>query len=125
MDVHFEVVYPLAVEQGLAGEVDGDQGGGAGRVDRQRRSPQPPEEGETAGGGAMGGTGAVVGVDPVAIGRAAVLNATRGRVVSGGSQRVLQDYRETVDKCWGGELGTIKSINVNVGPLPRPCNLAG
>jgi hypothetical protein len=30
-----------------------------------------------------------------------------------------------VDKCWGGELGTIKSINVNVGPLPRPCNLAG
>jgi len=48
-----------------------------------------------------------------------------GRVVSGGSQRVLQDYRGTVNKCWSGELGTIKSINVNVGPLPRPCNLAG
>ena len=48
-----------------------------------------------------------------------------GRVVSGGSQRVLQDYREVVDKCWGGEMGTIKSINVNVSPLPRPCNLAG
>ena len=48
-----------------------------------------------------------------------------GRVVSGGSQRVLQDYRKVVDPCWGGELGTIKSINVNVGPLPRPCNLAG
>ncbi|HUT93350.1 MAG TPA: Gfo/Idh/MocA family oxidoreductase [Thermoguttaceae bacterium] len=56
-----------------------------------------------------------------------VVQAARryGRVVSGGSQRVLQDYREVVDKCWGGELGTIKSINVNVGPLPRPCNLAG
>ncbi len=46
-----------------------------------------------------------------------------GRVVSGGSQRVLEDYRATVDKCWGGELGTIKSINVNVGPLSQLCNL--
>ena len=45
------------------------------------------------------------------------------RVVSGGSQRVLEDYRETVDPCWGGELGTIKSINVNVGPLSQACNL--
>ncbi|NQU23397.1 MAG: Gfo/Idh/MocA family oxidoreductase, partial [Candidatus Nealsonbacteria bacterium] len=48
-----------------------------------------------------------------------------GRVVSGGSQRVLGDYRGIVNKCWGGELGPIKSINVNVGPLPKPCNLAG
>jgi predicted dehydrogenase len=48
-----------------------------------------------------------------------------GRVVSGGSQRVLQDYRGVVDKCWGGQIGTVKSINVNVGPLPRPCNLPG
>ncbi len=48
-----------------------------------------------------------------------------GRVVSGGSQRVLQDYRGVVDKCWGGTIGTVKSINVNVGPLPRPCNLEG
>jgi len=45
------------------------------------------------------------------------------RVVSGGSQRVLEDYRGIVDKCWGGELGTVKSINVNVGPLSQPCNL--
>ncbi len=45
------------------------------------------------------------------------------RVVSGGSQRVLEDYRSVVDKCWGGELGNIKSINVNVGPLSQPCNL--
>jgi hypothetical protein len=48
-----------------------------------------------------------------------------GRVVSGGSQRVLEDYREVVDKCWGGKAGTVKSINVNVGPLPMPCNLKG
>ncbi|MHB0959120.1 MAG: Gfo/Idh/MocA family protein [Pirellulaceae bacterium] len=47
------------------------------------------------------------------------------RVVSGGSQRVLEDYRGIVDKCWGGELGTIKSINVNVGPLSQQCNLPG
>ena len=46
-----------------------------------------------------------------------------GRVVSGGSQRVLEDYREIVNKCWGGELGPIKSINVNVGPLSQLCNL--
>ena len=46
-----------------------------------------------------------------------------GRVVSGGSQRVLEDYRGVVDKCWGGELGPVKSINVSVGPLSQPCNL--
>ena len=46
-----------------------------------------------------------------------------GRVVSGGSQRVLGDYRGVVDKCWGGHLGPIKSININVGPLSQPCNL--
>lgn len=46
-----------------------------------------------------------------------------GRVVSGGSQRVLEDYRQIVNQCWGGELGQIKSINVNVGPLSQLCNL--
>ena len=30
-----------------------------------------------------------------------------------------------VAKCWGGELGTIKSINVNVGPLSKPVQPAG
>ena len=48
-----------------------------------------------------------------------------GRVVSGGSQRVLQDYRKIVDRCWSGELGTIKSINVNVGGPSRTCYLPG
>jgi len=46
-----------------------------------------------------------------------------GRVVSGGSQRVLEDYRRFVEPVWAGELGAIKSINVNVGPLPQLCNL--
>ncbi len=45
------------------------------------------------------------------------------RVVSGGSQRVLEDYGGVVNPCWSGELGEIKSINVNVGPLSQPCNL--
>lgn len=45
------------------------------------------------------------------------------RVVSGGSQRVLEDYKKTVNPCWGGELGVIKSINVQVGPLSQLCNL--
>ena len=46
-----------------------------------------------------------------------------GRVASGGSQRVLGDYRKQVDPAWAGEFGKIKSINVNVGPLPLLCNL--
>jgi hypothetical protein len=46
------------------------------------------------------------------------------RVVSGGSQRVLEDYRKFVDPCWSGELGEVKSINVNVGPLSQTCYLA-
>jgi predicted dehydrogenase len=46
-----------------------------------------------------------------------------GRVVSGGSQRVLEDYKDAVKKCWGGELGAIKSINVHAGPPSQPCNL--
>lgn len=46
-----------------------------------------------------------------------------GRIVSGGSQRVLGDYRQFVDPAWAGEFGKIKSINVNVGPLPQLCNL--
>jgi len=45
------------------------------------------------------------------------------RVVSGGSQRVLEDYRGIVSRSWSGELGEIKSINVNVGPLSQECNL--
>ncbi len=48
-----------------------------------------------------------------------------GRVVSGGSQRVLEDYRKLVDPAWAGEFGTIKSINVKVDPLPQLCNLPG
>ena len=47
------------------------------------------------------------------------------RVVSGGSQRVLGDYRKTVNPCWNGDKGIIKSINVNVGPLPMDCNKKG
>ena len=44
-------------------------------------------------------------------------------VVSGGSQRVYRDYKNVVNRCWGGELGEIKSINVNLGPPSDPCNL--
>lgn len=47
------------------------------------------------------------------------------RVVSGGSQRVLEDYRGIVNACWGGDKGMVKSINVNVGPFPTDCNLKG
>ena len=48
-----------------------------------------------------------------------------GRVVSGGSQRVLEDYKKIVTPCWSGELGTIKSINVGVGGPSKPCYLPG
>jgi len=46
-----------------------------------------------------------------------------GRVVSGGSQRVLEDYRGTVDMCWGGKLGQMLSINVQTSNLSHACNL--
>ncbi len=45
------------------------------------------------------------------------------RVVSGGSQRVLEDYHKIVDPCWDGTLGAIKSINVNCWPPSVRCNL--
>jgi hypothetical protein len=48
-----------------------------------------------------------------------------GRVVSGGSQRVMGDYRRVVNPCWNGDKGKIKSINVNVGPFPKECNKKG
>lgn len=46
-----------------------------------------------------------------------------GRVVSGGSQRVLEDYREIVDPCWAGELGSIRSIDIDAGPSSMACYL--
>ncbi len=46
------------------------------------------------------------------------------RVVSGGSQRVLEDYRRIVDPCWGGHLGEIKEINVVNLSMSKRCNLA-
>ena len=48
-----------------------------------------------------------------------------GRVVSGGSQRVLEDYRPTVNQCWSGELGAIKSINVTTDLPSQLCYLPG
>jgi predicted dehydrogenase len=46
-----------------------------------------------------------------------------GRVVSGGSQRVLGDYRPIVDPCWSGQAGKLKSVHVNVGNPSMPCYL--
>ena len=59
-------------------------------------------------------------------GRAMVEAARRyGRVVTGGSQRVLDDYGKIAKKCWSGEMGTIKEIYVNVGGPSTVCNLGG
>lgn len=46
-----------------------------------------------------------------------------GRVVSGGSQRVMEDYSSVVMRCWKGHFGKVESINVKVGPMSQPCNL--
>ncbi len=48
-----------------------------------------------------------------------------GRVVSGGSQRVLDDYRSIVDPCWAGEIGAIRSVDLAVGPPAMSCYLPG
>ena len=54
-----------------------------------------------------------------------MVNAARryGLVVSGGSQRVLEDHRRVVNNCWSGAKGAVKSINVRALPLSQPCNL--
>ena len=59
-------------------------------------------------------------------GRAMVQAARRyNRVVSGGSQRVLNDYRSLHQETWGGQLGKLKEIYVNVGGPSKRCNLPG
>jgi hypothetical protein len=59
-------------------------------------------------------------------GRAMVETARRfNRVVSGGSQRVMEDYMATVRKCWSGEIGTPKEVFVNCGGPSQPCYLPG
>ena len=57
-------------------------------------------------------------------GRAMVQAARRyGCVVSGGSQRVLDDHGKLAESCWNGEKGTIKEICVLCGPPSTPCYL--
>jgi hypothetical protein len=46
-----------------------------------------------------------------------------GRVVSGGSQRVLDDYRGIVDPIWAGEIGNVTSIDIAVGGPSMTCSL--
>ena len=46
-----------------------------------------------------------------------------GRVVSGGSQRVMDDYRSIVQPCWAGEIGAIKSVDISVGGPSQACYL--
>lgn len=46
-----------------------------------------------------------------------------GRVVSGGSQRVLGDYRSIVDPCWAGRVGTLIEADISTGPPPMACYL--
>ncbi len=59
-------------------------------------------------------------------GRLMVQAARRyARIVSGGSQRVLDDHRQLAMKCWAGELGTIRAVYANMGGPSRPCNLPG
>jgi hypothetical protein len=48
-----------------------------------------------------------------------------GRVVSGGSQRVLGDYGKLAAEWWSGEKGQVKEIFVNVGGPSQPCYLPG
>jgi predicted dehydrogenase len=46
-----------------------------------------------------------------------------GCIVSGGSQRVLEDYRDLVLPCWAGELGGITSIDIHGINPSQPCYL--
>ncbi|MGA2498978.1 MAG: Gfo/Idh/MocA family oxidoreductase [Tepidisphaeraceae bacterium] len=57
----------------------------------------------------------------------AMVNAARqyGRVVSGGSQRVMEDFIGTVREVWSGKLGTPRECNVDCGGPSVPCYLGG
>ena len=57
----------------------------------------------------------------------AMVNAARqyGRVVSGGSQRVMEDFIGTVREVWSGKLGSPKECNVDCGGPSVPCYLPG
>ena len=48
-----------------------------------------------------------------------------GRVVSGGSQRVLDDYHSVVDPIWAGEIGNVTTIDMTSGPPAMACFLPG
>jgi predicted dehydrogenase len=60
----------------------------------------------------------------IAEGRAMVNAARRyNRVVSGGSQRVLEDFRPLAQQCWDGAFGHIKEVFVPCGGPSVYCNL--
>jgi hypothetical protein len=62
----------------------------------------------------------------IADGRAMVDAARRySRVVSGGSQRVLDDSGGLARQCWSGDIGQVKEVYVEVGGPSKPCNLPG
>jgi hypothetical protein len=62
----------------------------------------------------------------VAEGRAMVNAARRyGRVVSGGSQRVLGDYGRLPQQIRNGDIGKVEHVYVGVGGPPRLCYLPG
>jgi hypothetical protein len=57
-------------------------------------------------------------------GRAMVQAARRyGCVVSGGSQRVLDDHGGLAQECWNGDYGTIKEVHIQCGPPSTLCYL--
>ena len=62
----------------------------------------------------------------IAEGRAMVNAARRyGRVVSGGSQRVLDDYGRLPQQIRNGDIGKVEHVYVGVGGPPRLCYLPG
>jgi hypothetical protein len=59
-------------------------------------------------------------------GRAMVQAARRyGCVVSGGSQRVMDDTGRLALRCWNGEFGVIKEACISCGPPSTQCYLPG
>jgi hypothetical protein len=59
-------------------------------------------------------------------GRAMVQTARRyGCVVSGGSQRVMDDTGRLALRCWNGEFGAIKEAYIECGPPSTECYLPG
>ncbi|GAA3117449.1 hypothetical protein GCM10020254_75350 [Streptomyces goshikiensis] len=132
----------FAAAQGLRGQVQGDQGGGAGRVDGDGRALQAEGVGDAAGGDAAGGAGAEVALQALGDGRepgqvvvvhdagedAGAAAADGGRVDPGAFEGLPGGFQqEPLVRVHGQGLARVdaEDVRVEVGGVVQEAALAG